>query len=80
MNGFDFYKQISSNLFVRVRYEKSTSYLFFDEGNNSVVYSVTFSSRSPDIPVLEEIVGYLSPNSATVVNWPTTNLQILTTR
>lgn len=41
MNNFDFCKKINESAFIRVRYLKSTSYLFFNELVENLVYAIS---------------------------------------
>jgi hypothetical protein len=56
MNNFDLCKQLTSNLFIKIKYEKSTAYLFFNEFNDNVVYAITAFNTSAYLPILDELL------------------------
>ena len=68
VNNTDFYKPIDANVFVRVSYLKSTSYLFFHNTDDNLVYALTFPTNSSAIPILEELLKYSSLYKAPMVN------------
>lgn len=58
MNNFDLCKQISSRLFVRANYPKSSSFLFFDDSHENVVYAITAPNDSPFLSTIAEVLMY----------------------
>jgi hypothetical protein len=60
MNNFDLCKQITSSLFVRVIYQKSSSFLFFDDHHENVVYAITALNDSPFLSTIAELFVYQS--------------------
>lgn len=68
MNNTDFFKPIDACVFVRVSYLKSTSYLFLHDSEDNLVYALTFPSNSSAIPILEELLKYLSLYKALMGN------------
>jgi hypothetical protein len=54
MNNFDYCKKVSGAQFFRVQYEKSTSYLFFSEFHENVVYAISALNSSQYLRTFEE--------------------------
>ena len=71
MNNFDFCKQIDRNTFIRVKYEKSTSYLFFDEMHDNLVYSLSVLNEHPHLLNFEEVVRYFCNKLGKGGTWST---------
>ena len=49
MNNYDLVKLVTNSIFFKIGYAKSTSYLFFDDNNNEVVYSISGMNTSIDL-------------------------------
>lgn len=56
MNNFDFCKEVTGQNFVKIRYPTSTSYLFFNEHVNNLVYAISTINSSVDLAVLEALL------------------------
>ncbi len=46
MNGIDYTKKINNAIFIKIVYTQSVSYLFFDDQNTEVVYSLSLFTNT----------------------------------
>lgn len=62
MSNFDLCKKINNSTFIKVKYLKSTSYIFFNDFNENAVYSFSLNNASSELSTFEETLKYLMPN------------------